>query len=302
MSDNKNITLQEYADQARKEFDTVDKRLSLTGVSFSDRMDGRSGASLVFSAIGTLLWLAAFTAGYFFVRDSINSTMLLVACCIVAGLILFMFIDNILDFSYYGRIAAGRAAISQLRSRISHGRDAIASNHQRFLGAEAQGWNLPLAAAPSIPDKARSIETTTASLLAVKRGFLNIVKNVFFFLSVAAVAIVGCIALFPVGESIMEGISGDQIPDDTVRVLNIIASVIALIGALILAKLMWGLTDCSVNGVTLFVTLAGPLVYLALIALGTLIVHLVILAISVILAILGVVVALAVLFGCLCGS
>lgn len=96
----------------------------------------------------------------------------------------------------------------------------------------------------------------------------------------------------------MTGIYPDPIDYSTVNTLCTIGLVITVIGEIILAKMVWGKTDCSVTNATLFIAAAGPLMFLALIAAATLIVMLVMLAIAIVVAIAGVVIAGA----CVCGA
>ena len=101
---------------------------------------------------------------------------------------------------------------------------------------------------------------------------------------------------------IMLGISGEELSNGTLEVLNIIALVLIEIVEIILAKMLWSRTDCSVNNVTLLITALGPLAYLALVALATAIVMLVIGIVQLVLYVLGVVIVGAIAFACLCGG
>lgn len=296
------ITLSTYSDNANKQFNEIKNRLSEIENSFQTRMNGKTTGGLTGALIGTVLWLAAFIIGAILVRPMVNGTLLLIALLIAIGLIVFMLIDNIMDFSYYGEIASYKNAVSQLQNRVNVGQSSIKANHDAFMGSKVRGWNYLLSAAPSIPNEATSIETTMTGMESLKKGFINNAKNVFFFASVIAVTVVGCVALFPVGGNIIEGIIGENISNDTLTVLNVIAMILVGVGAVILAKMMWSKTDCNVTGTTLFVIVLAPIAYIALCAIATLVVKLVIWAVSIFLAILAVVVVGGIVFACTSGG
>lgn len=296
---NNSITLETYASNANKQFSEMQSRLTEIENSFQTRMNGKTTGGLVGSLIGAVLWLSAFAscALIIYYLNVLNESLLLVAMAIVSILIIFMIIDNIMDFSYYGKISSYKDSVSQLKSRVDLGRKSIHSNNDAFIKAYSKGWNYALKAAPSIPDDATSVEITMANMESLKKGFIHGAKNAFFYISVATIAIVGGIALFPVGKLIME-IGGAELSDDTTTVLNVIAIIISGIGTIIISKLIWSKTDCSVNNITLFATVIGPFAFLALIGIGTLIVYLAIAAFY----ILIFVAVIAILFVAICGG
>lgn len=289
MNFNNSITLDAYSNNANKQFGDMQSRLTEIENSFQTRMNGKTTGGLVGSLIGTIAWLAAFVACAFFVKDTVNSTLLLIALAIVGGLILFMIIDNIMDFSYYGKIASYKNSISQLQNRVTIGKNSIKSNHDAFMASRAKGWNYLLNAAPSIPAEATSVEATMASMESLKKGFISGAKNFFYYAAVIAITVVGCVALFPTGSSIITGITGESFDSDTLMTFNVIALLITGVGEVILAKLVWSKTDCNVTNTTLFIAALGPVAFLALIAAVALIVMLVAWLAGVVLAIAAVV-------------
>lgn len=297
MNFNNSITLDTYSNNANKQFGDMQSRLAEIETSFQPKMNGKTNGGLVGTLVGTFAWLAIFVVGALYVRNMVNATLLIIAMAIIGGLFLFMIIDNIMDFSYYGKLASYKNSVSQLQNRVSIGLNSIKSNHDTFLRSKTNGWNYNLNAAPSIPDEANSIESTVANMESLKKGFINGAKNVFFYASVVAFAVVGGLALFPVCESIMT-IAGADLSSDLTDVLSYIALAISVIGTIILSKLIWSKTDCAVNNVTLFSILLGPIALLTLIALGTLIVYLAIGMFYV----LVIVAAIAIVFACVCGG
>lgn len=290
MNLNDTIILNRYSDSANNQFNELKDRLEKTESSFQTRMNGKTTGGLAGSLVITLVWLAVFVFAALEVRGSVNGTLLLVSCICAAALIVFMIIDIIMDYSYYGKIASYKNAVSQLRDRVTVGQNAIKANYNDFLRSRAKGWNYSLKAASSIPDEAAAIEASINSMESLKKGFVYKAKTVSFFATVIAVSVVGSITLFPIGANIIMGITKQAVPDNTLRILNMIAMVLVCVGEIILAKFFWSFTNCNVTGVTPFAIALAPAAYLVLVFLATLVVMLVIWAVSILLVVLGIVV------------
>lgn len=302
MNFNESVILNTYSDNANKQFNEMQSRLSKIENSFQTRMNGKTMGGLIGAFIGTLCWLAAFIAGTIVIKPMVDGKLLLFSFIVVMGLILFMLIDNIINFSYYGKINNYKSSVSQLQNRVSIGKSSIKSNHDAFMGAKSKEWNFLLNAGTSIPGEATSIEATMTNMESLRKGFINGAKNVFYYAAVVMITIVGCMALFPKGSEIMCGISNESISESTLMTLNVIALILVGVGEIILAKIVWSKTDCAVTNITLFIMALGPIAYLALIAIATLLVMLVIGIVSIIIAILAVVVIGAIVVGCLSGG
>ncbi|MGN1250950.1 MAG: hypothetical protein ACI4XW_12820, partial [Candidatus Spyradocola sp.] len=297
MNFKESTALNVYSIDAEKQFNEIQNRLSRIDSSFNTRMNGKTSASLTGSLMGTLAWLVVFVVCAIIAANLVHGVLLAITMIAVLGLITFMLIDNITDFSYYGNIAAHRSSVTQLQYRVRIGRTSIRSNHDAFMASRASGWNFALSAGASIPEEAASIEATMANMESLKKGFVNSAKNFFFYAAVVMVTITGCVALFPAGSGIITGISGTSMSADTLTVLNVIALLIVGVGEVILANIVWSRTDCNVTNTTLFVMAAGPITFLALIAIATLLIVLIIGLVSVVLAILGIIVVGALAIG-----
>ncbi len=289
MDFNNSIMLDTYSNNANKQFCNMQSRLSEIENSFQTKMDGKTTIGLVGSLIGTIAWLAVYIVCAVLVRNIVDSTLLLIAVAIIGVLILFMLIDNIMDFSYYGKIASYKNSISRLQSRVRIGKDSIKSNHDEFMNSRARGWDFFLNAAQSIPEEASSFETTMSNMEALKKGFVNSAKNFFFYASVVAITVVGCVALFPSGSYIITSITHESFSSDTLMTFNVIALLVIGVGELVLAKLVWSKTDCNVTKETLLISVLGPIAFLGLITVATMLVMLVVWIVSIVLAILAVV-------------
>lgn len=295
------ITLEAYADKANKQFGNLQDKLSDLESSFQTRMNGKTTASIIGSIVGTACWIIALGYGvyvlYYGYSNMINSTYVLLGGGVALCLLVIMLIEEILDFKYYGKITTYKKTVSQLRKRVEIGKSSIKANHDEFMASRANGWNYALNAATSIPEEAESVVSTVKSMESIKKGFINSAKNFLFFSSVIAVTIVGCIALFSRGCGMIEGITsnfwGSVLSNDAVTVLSSIGVILTVVGMILLSKLVWSKTDCNVNNLTLFIVALGPIAYLALVGLATLLVNIIagILYIVVMLAIGAAVIA-----------
>ncbi len=302
MNFNENIKIEKYSGSANRRFNEMEKRLTEIEGGFQSRMNGKTNGKLIGSLVGTILWFALFVILSLIFRAEVNPLVLVITVIVLLALIAFMLIDNITSFSYYGNIASYQSAVTKLKDRVAAGKSAIKSNNAAFMASRKNGWNHQLNPASSIPDEAISIESTMANMESLKKGFINTAKNVMFFAAAVMITVAGCTALFPLGEDIICGISSQNFDDGTLLIMNIVAMVIVGVGEIILAKLVWSKTNCTVNNITLFILLAAPLAYLALVALVTGLVVLVIAIVKIAVYIIGIVIVGAIVFGCLCGG
>ena len=298
MNFSENISLQKYADTANQKFSETENRLTQIAGSFETRMNGKSKAGIIGSMFGTICWAVAVCVFFGYISGYVDGTLRLVCLGIALALLVTLFIDEIISFSYYGKISSYKDNINQLKNRVSVGRSSIKSNQDAFMKSRSNGWRHPLSVGTSIPEEATSIEGTINGMESLKSGFINSLKNFLFFTFAIAITAIGSWVLFGTAGEIMTGISGESIDYGTINTLCIIGLLITVVGEIILAKMVWSKTDCSVTNTTLFIAAVGPVMFLALIAIATLLVMLVIWAISIVLAIAGV----ALVIGVLCAS
>lgn len=297
-----NVSLQKYADIAAKQFNEGETRLSEIEHSFQTRMNGKTTGGLIGSMLGTACWLVVFCVFFWYIRDYIDNTVRLICFAVSLALIASLFIDELISFSYYGKISSYNNSILQLKNRVNIGKSSIKSNQDAFMSSRSNGWHYPLSVGSSIPEEAASIESTINGMESLKGGFINGLKNFLFFTFAVAMTAAGSWALFGTAAGIMTGFSGESISSETLETLCIVGLLITVIGEIVLAKMVWSKTDCSVTNVTLFIAAAGPVIFLALVAAVTLVVMLVVWAVSILLAILAVVVGGAIVFGSISGG
>ena len=296
-----NLTIEKYADDAKAQFSQTSGRLSEIESSFITRMGGKSMAGLFFSLVFTLVWVVLFMGGAYYFSDYLYKPLLIATLISLAILVFFMIIDNALNFSYYGKISGHKKSVSILKNRVNNARDSISSNQKAFLSSRSKGWNYALKPAPSIYEEATRIETTISGIRSLESGFVNGVKNVFYYISVVLFTALGSYALFPAAKAIMRAITElveTEIPEKTMNIICIVAGIIAIIVSIFIARAIWGGTNCSVTSVTLLSLLVGPPAFLLLILLAALVVALVMIVISIAVVLIGGAIAI----GCLCGG
>jgi len=282
MNFNNSITFDIYANQANKQLGDMQSRLTEIENGLQTRMNGKTTSVLVGSFIGTVIWLGTFVACGVYIRDMVNNNLLNIAMIIACGLILFMIIDNIMDFSYYGKITSYKNSVTQLQSRVSVGKNAINSNYDAFMESRLKGWSCSLNAAPSIPEEALTIEETMTSMESLKKGFISSAKKYFFYATVVVITVVGCVALFSAGSSVAQAITDSSLSNDEVMRFNYIALIITVIGEVILARRFLSKTDDNVTNTTLFVVAIGPIAFLLVIAAILAIIWLVVMSLAVV--------------------
>lgn len=196
MNFSENISLQKYADTANQKFSETENRLSQIAGSFETRMNGKSKAGIIGSMFATICWAVAVCVFFGYIRGYVDGTLHLICLGIALALLVTLFIDEIVNFSYYGKISSYKDNINQLKNRVSIGRSSIKSNQDTFMKSRSNGWRHPLSAGTSIPEEATSIESTINGMESLKGGFINGLKNFLFFTFAIAITAVGSWMLF----------------------------------------------------------------------------------------------------------
>lgn len=302
MAFSENVSLQKYVDSANQKFNESESRLSEIEGSFQTRMNGKTTGGLIGSMFGTACWLVAFCVFFWYIRGYVDEMLSLVCLGIAVVLIISLFIDEIIGLSYYGKISSYKNNITQLNNRVSVGRSSIQSNQDAFMKARDNGWHYPLSVGTSIPEEAATIENTINGMESLKGGFINGLKNFLFYTFVVAVTGVGSWALVGTVEEIITSITGESISSDALMTLCVIGLVVVEVGVVILAKMLWSHTDCTVTNTTLLITPLGPVLFVILAAVATLLLMLVLWLISLVMALISVAIAIAIAAGIISGS
>lgn len=299
MDISKNIKLDNYSDKASDEFTKMLTRLSEIGDDINNRMNGITLGNSIKSLIGSLFWIAFFVVFIIVVDEFVNAVFMVITMICAMLLMAFMLLDNILNISYYGNIHHYENALNVLKKRISNGFESLTSNYDAFMLSKDKMWNFPLSVGKSIPDEAINIVDSLSKIESLKKGFINGAKNFLYYVTIICFTVTTCVALFTASSSIMMGISGTDIDETTLIVLNIIAMILVVVGEILLAKFAWSKSECKVNNLTLFVLFAGPVAFLLLILIATLLVLLFIGIFSVMIYIILGTIVLGFIISCL---
>ena len=302
MAFSESVSLQRYVDAANEEFSESENRLSEIEGSFQTRMNGKTTGSLSGSIVGTACWLVAFCVLAWYGSGYVDSTLCLVCLAIGVALTVSLFIDEIIGFSYYGKIASYKNNITQLKNRVSVGRSSIQSNQDVFMESRNNGWFYPLSVGSSIPEEAASVESIINGMESLKGGFISGLKNFLFYTFVIAVTGVGSWALFGIVTDMVDSMVGAYIDYETLNTLCVIGLVIVEVGVVILAKMLWGRTGCTVTNTTLWIAPLGPVIFVAFAAAVTVVVIAVVWLVSLVIALIGIAVGIAIAAAVISGS
>lgn len=278
MNFNENDPLKKYADEANQKFAEAETRMDQIERTMDTRMNGKSKTGIVVSMIGTICWAVAICIFFGFIRGNVNNTFHTI--CLVISLVFLglMFIDEATSYSYYGKISNYRDDISRLRHRISQSKSSITADQETFMKSGSNEWNHPLSAGTSIPQEIASIEDDINSMKPLNSGLIHDLKNFLFFVFAVAFTIVGSMGLFDIAGEIITSILMEfaDIDFDSELVASVICLAITVVGEIILAKLVWSKTGCSVTNVTLFIAAAGPILFMAVATVGSVLASLVV--------------------------
>ena len=297
MTFDNSFTLQKMTEDAKKQFDQAASRISGIESTLERRMDGKSRGNLILTLIFSVLWGAAYVYAYTFVLKRAESIPELIPkialVTLIASLVLVAAIaaGDFLQLKYYGTILSAKDKLVRLRSRVETGRSSMAGNTKTFLQRRASQWAMPFQTAPSVLEEASQIEAQLSNLEAVNSGLITNLKNWLFYPVCIAWTVVGCMAFRGTAYRVLAqvGLGGD-----VAKWIQIIGTAIACIVVFILAKLLWGVTNCSVTNLTLFVTAVGPLVLALLMIAAVIVIFLLQLALTLL--------AGAIALACFCGS
>lgn len=296
-----NIKINSMADKARKTFESTDKRLENIERNFHSKMRGRTMKGAIGSFFGTALWIiVAIIAAINYPLNVDNIfdfefIIYVVTFAIIGLLLINMIIDEIMNFKFLGEVSSYGLNVSQLRSRIKIGSKAINANVDTYIDAKNKGWDYNLDLGESILDETEIIEGTLSSMDSLKNGFINSFKTKLYYITAIIITFVGSNMLSSTAAYILTEFF--EISNDAAKGFCIVAMIGACVAEIFIAKLFWSRNECNVTNITLFGMVIGPVAFIALILVGSLVVGLVYIAIQVVIAIIGFAIAIA----CICG-
>ena len=297
MNFNNSFTINNLVTDANKGFTDLQERLTKIDNRLTGSMHGKTRVGLIFGIIVTVAWGAGIVFLHSLGSTMVNKDLIMISLIASLALVVIMLLDHVMNFKYYGTILQYKSRLAQLKNQLNVGRNNVSVNKDVFLKSRTDGWKHTLAVGNCIPEEAKKIEDSLANVEAFSSGFVNGLKNFLYYAVTIIFMIVGSIALFETTTGMISGIADGVLESKGLRIVCIIGLIIAGIIEIILAKLVWGATNCSVTNATLFMILGGPILFVLVVVLGTL---LVVLLIAIIKIVLGLA-AIALGAACVCG-
>lgn len=288
------FTLDQMMEDAQKRMTRTVERLHAIDQTLNSRLGGRSRLSLVAALVISAAWAAAFLYAYNYFKEYIPEPYGLILLIVSLVLVAFVIIGDFVHLKYYGAILNAQTQLTQLRSRAEIGRGALAESTRVFMARRNAQWEMPLEAGLSISQEAGQIEAQLANMESLSSGFIAMTKNILYYTACIAWTVVGSYALF----DFVANEEPFNISESTLYAIMIVLMVIACIIEVLIAKMVWGKTDCDVGNITLLAVIAGPIVFVALAALAVLVVMIV----TAVLYIAAILIGGACLLGIICGG
>ncbi len=294
MTFDNSFALDQMMEEAKTQMTTSVERLYSIEKTLSGRLGGRTRLSLMAAAVVSVAWAAAFAFAYFRLGSFLPEKTALPLLGVSLLLMALVVVGDFVHMKYYGTILDAQERLTCLRGRVEMGQNALSENLRAFREKQSVQWEMPLQAGASINQEASQIEAQLNGMETLSSGFIAKSKTVLYYVVCVAWAAAGSCSLIEFASSmgIMEVVA--DLGPEIFRGIMIAAIVISCIVEAVIAKLVWGKTDCEVTNVTLLAVLAGPVIFVALLAAVALII--------VVVQIVLYLAALAIGLACVCGS
>lgn len=292
MTFDKSFVLSQMAEDARKKFETSAGRVDRIDEILDRQMNGKTMGQMIGSTVGTAVWAGLYICLYTVVCSMVTNTVpaliALIASLVTAAL---MLVDHFVKLRYYGSISRTRSQLTQIRGRIESGRNGLSADLNAFLSSRGAGWNLALNPGSPIDEDLDDVERSISTMVALQSGSLPKLILFAYYVTGLAWAFTGSLAM----EGLLYTLIGGEISQDAVAVITVIGAVIVTVAEYFIAKYLWSQTNCAVGNLTLFATLAGPILFCLLALAAGLIVAVVSLILSLLAGLLALVVGFSVL-------
>lgn len=270
-----------------KEIDDILTRMN-------SRVGNKKRSAMVGGIVFTAVWLAAYIALFVFIKANKYNTLdilmpiMLVSCISLGALVLA---GEYIEFKYFNSIIVYRDRIQAILGKLSQSASLLHDKESSFRNARSKGFNYAIINnnTESLAQNARYYEKSVTSLEKINAGPINTAKNILFYVVMVSVTAVTLLAMQDYACGIVDSVC-DFWPSDG---LYYAVSVVVLIAQIILGRFLWACTSCSVTNLTLFATIAGPVMMIAL--------TLVLMLISVIVIFVIAIAAVALSLVCVCG-
>lgn len=299
MTFDKSFTLSQMADDARKRFDSALSRVDRIDETLDKQMNGKSVSRISGSAVVSLIWLVAYIFLFYFVADmltdSLPATIALISSLV---LMLLMLVETFIQLRYYGSISQTRSRLAGIRGRIEADKHDLSSDLSDYLSRRGSGWNLALEPGNPVDEDLDDVEQGISGIVAIQSGILPKLRLFAYYVTCLAWAVAGSFSM----EGLLHSLLGGEFSNDTLHVMLLVGMVITVVAEYFVAKLIWSMTDCAVTNLTLFATIAGPIIFCLLALAAALVVAVVSLILSLLAGLMALIIGGAFLSGLCSGG
>ena len=306
MTFDNSFTLLNMREEAQKQFTQAGERINDIENTLTERLGGKTKNGIIGTIAVSLLWGATYMFAFPYVQGSMLEGMFNVfpvaitylpkiGLALSLALVAAIVIGQLLQLKYYGVIFKVQAQLAMMKRRIDMGSIAFEDNTRWFMECRRNQWEQPLQPGSSIIDETRWINAQLSGLESINSGLIHKLKNVLYYLVCIIWTFAGSCGLF---DWACELLYSADLSYSTSSVISKIAIVVACFVELLVAKSVWGKTDCSVGNLTMIATLLGPVVF----ALLSLLVFLVIIVVQIVIAIAAVVIGIVCVLGSIGGG
>ncbi len=285
------IRISKMTDEATNEFRKLRVQLSRVEEVLTEQKSGRSPFKIWVSIFFSLVWLAA-AYGLYHHTEVMYSDYLLLGC---GALVLFMLLDHLSNLRHLGKIMAQGRKLNQLRDRLDRSERSMASDLKKMLASEKKGWNYKLDLEPSIYKDSEQVMEMLKNIQALREGFLQKLKTFLYYL----INIAFILAAFLWYRESLYDFTANLFDGDSFPIAHYIATGLACLIQIFLAKAFWGMTDCKVTNRTLWAIPLGILNSALLNFGGGLLVFAIIWAVNGIISLISAVFSFVVVCACL---
>lgn len=253
---------QSMMNDAQTQFKKAGEQISAIEGTLTRRLDGTSRRGLAGAMAASAAWGAAYLCAYWYLQDDLSwepmmSFLSLLGVGASLALVAALIVGNLVQMRYYEVIFNAEKQLHDLKARVDAGSRNLSSNMDAFMVCEKRRWEMPLTAGASIFEETTQIGTRLSELETLSSGPLNKLKEILYYIVCILWTVIGSHRLFDVALSLLE--------EDTNRGdLEMMLWVSVLIACLIeftVSKKIWVRYGCSVNNMTLFASILGPVIF-----------------------------------------
>lgn len=255
------VQINKYSEEAYDQLQTRQNRLAGIDADIDNGLGVRTKEDLQKRFVGIIVWAAAFTLMAILFAFVINIVVDIIGFLIVATLITLMIVENRMVMKNFDNVMPCMNRLMELESRVSTAQDNIVANEAAYMNyKDFDDCRLTPAPPNSVEEAAIRAELSGATSNNLDK--FNKAKNVFYWISVVTAVIVGIMVMSPIESLMLMTVSEFGATGEVIG--KIIIFIIAMIGEIIVARLVWIRNERKVTPKTLFgILLAAACIFAA---------------------------------------